>query len=167
VCYARVSSEHQKEDLKKQKQDLGQAYPEYEILLDIGSGINFKCRNLQKLLEQAFNGDFKEVVVIYKDRLCRIGYKLLEFVFNKLDVRVRIMGFIRRKSEREDLYELSEDFLSVLTIFVTRHNPKRVAENRKRRCERATEKETEASSKEAIREEGSDRWEDNSCSLVE
>jgi predicted site-specific integrase-resolvase len=78
-------------------------------------------------------------------------------VFNKLDVRVRIMGSTRGESEGDDTHELSEDLLSVVTIFVARHNGKRAAKNRKRRREKAAEKETEASSKEARKEEDRDK----------
>src|SRR4029079_12365060 len=41
VCYARVSSEHQKEDLDRQIQDLRSSYPNHEIFSDIGSGLNW------------------------------------------------------------------------------------------------------------------------------
>src|SRR5215213_2875708 len=40
--YARVSSVKQKEDLERQKQLLSSRYPTYELISDIGSGVNFK-----------------------------------------------------------------------------------------------------------------------------
>lgn len=39
VCYARVSSAHQEADLKRQEADLVEAYPDYELISDIGSGM--------------------------------------------------------------------------------------------------------------------------------
>lgn len=36
ICYARVSSNHQKEDLERQVSDLKQKYPDHEIIKDIG-----------------------------------------------------------------------------------------------------------------------------------
>jgi len=39
VCYARVSSYDQKDDLATQMQHLIRLYPSYEIVKDIGSGI--------------------------------------------------------------------------------------------------------------------------------
>src|SRR5437870_13474057 len=39
VCYARVSSEHQRDDLERQITDLRQRYPGHEIISDIGSGL--------------------------------------------------------------------------------------------------------------------------------
>ena len=38
VCYARVSSEHQRDDLERQITDLRQRYPGHEIISDIGLG---------------------------------------------------------------------------------------------------------------------------------
>src|SRR5436853_117104 len=48
VCYARVSSEHQRDDLELQITDLQQRYPGHEIISDIGSGLNWKRRNFQQ-----------------------------------------------------------------------------------------------------------------------
>ena len=42
IIYARVSSAHQREDLVRQQEDLKQAFPDHELISDIGSGINFK-----------------------------------------------------------------------------------------------------------------------------
>jgi predicted site-specific integrase-resolvase len=42
ICYARVSSDHQKEDLERQVEILDKLYPRKEIIKDIGSGLNFK-----------------------------------------------------------------------------------------------------------------------------
>jgi len=40
ICYARVSSSHQKEDLERQIEDLRRKYPNHEIVRDVGSGLN-------------------------------------------------------------------------------------------------------------------------------
>jgi predicted site-specific integrase-resolvase len=60
------------------------------------------------------------------------------------------------ESERGNTQELSENLISMFTIFVVRHNGRRAAEKRKRRRrERAAEEETETSSKEARMKEDS------------
>lgn len=56
---------------------LREAYPEYEVIKDIGSGINFKRIGLQHLLEAVFRGEVSEVVVAHRDRLSRFGYDLI------------------------------------------------------------------------------------------
>jgi putative resolvase len=56
VAYARVSSHDQKEDLKRQKQVLesycaAQGWA-FELVADLGSGMNYRKQGLQKLLNQ-------------------------------------------------------------------------------------------------------------------
>lgn len=145
VCYARVSSEHQREDLERQIQDLQKAYPGHEILSDIGSGLNWKRKAFHAILDRAFQGDLSEIVVTHKDRLCRFGYELLETIFQKLDVKLVVHG---QDAPREDsTTELSEDLLSIVTVFVARNNGKRGAENRKRRKRETIEEEKNKRSK--------------------
>ncbi|CAI2163955.1 9016_t:CDS:2 [Funneliformis geosporum] len=62
ICYARVSSEHQRDDLERQI--------EYEIVSDISSGLNWKRRGFVALLEQIHVGGIEEVVVTQKIRAC-------------------------------------------------------------------------------------------------
>ena len=46
ICYIRVSSISQKDDLERQRQVMLKKYPRYEIIEDIGSGLNLnKKRN--------------------------------------------------------------------------------------------------------------------------
>lgn len=66
ICYARVSSEHQRDDLERQIANLRQYYPEYEIISDIGSGLNWKRRGFVALLERIHTGGIEEVVVTRK-----------------------------------------------------------------------------------------------------
>jgi hypothetical protein len=66
ICYARVSSEHQRNDLEWQIANLRQHYPEYEIVSDIGSGLNWKRRGFVALLERIHTGGIEEVVVTRK-----------------------------------------------------------------------------------------------------
>ena len=56
ICYCRVSSYDQKEDLDRQILYLTEKYPEHEIIKDIGSGINFKRKGLLKIVNLAIEG---------------------------------------------------------------------------------------------------------------
>ena len=69
--YTRVSSKKQQSDLERQIKYLQKLYPEYRIISDIGSGLNFNRKGLNKLLEAIITGTVAEVVVAHKDRLCR------------------------------------------------------------------------------------------------
>jgi putative resolvase len=47
ICYCRVSSTKQKEDLKRQMEVMKKIYPSYELISDIGSGLNLNRRGLK------------------------------------------------------------------------------------------------------------------------
>ena len=129
ICYARVSSNQQKDDLKRQIQDLKEKYPGYDIISDIGSGLNWKRKGFKKILDQAFEGNIKEIVILHRDRLCRFGFELLEFIFEKTGVKIVVSC--------EDAYnegdELSEDLLAIVNFFVAKNNGRRASEKRRER----------------------------------
>jgi len=58
-------------------------YPDYKIIEDIGSGINFNRKGIRKIIDLAINNKIKKVVVAYKDRLTRFGFELIEDIIKK------------------------------------------------------------------------------------
>lgn len=80
VCYCRVSSAKQKDDLERQVEFMQERYPKAEIVRDIGSGLNFKRKGLQALLVRLMRGDQLTIVVACRDRLCRFGFEIFEFM---------------------------------------------------------------------------------------
>lgn len=122
IIYARVSSRKQANDLQRQIDFIKEKFPNYEIISDIGSGINFKRKGLISLLEQLFAGNVKEVVVAYKDRLCRFGFELFEFMFQKHGA---ILTVLEDSSSKEPIKEFAEDVLSIITVFTARFYGKR------------------------------------------
>ena len=97
ICYCRVSSTKQKEDLKRQIAYMENKYPTYEIVSDIGSGLNFNRKGLNKIIEYAINGDIEVVVIAYKDRLARFGYDLIENIIRKYS-----KGIIKIENKTEE-----------------------------------------------------------------
>jgi predicted site-specific integrase-resolvase len=130
IIYARVSSNHQKEDLQRQIQDLQAAYSEHQTIQDIGSGLNFKRKGLQTILEQTMQGSVSEVVVMHRDRLCRYGIEIIEQIFSQTRTKLVVHCKAEGVSSQQ---ELAGDLLAITTIFVARHNGQRSAANRKRR----------------------------------
>lgn len=130
VIYARVSSDHQRGDLERQIDDLKSKYPGHKVYRDIGSGLNFKRKGLQALLEHVYAGAVDEVVVAHRDRLCRFGAELLDFIFEKAGTKLVVCDTSRRATPSS---ELADDLLSVATVFVARENGLRSADNRRRR----------------------------------
>ena len=132
IIYCRVSSAHQKEDLQRQIQDLSGHYPQHIIISDIASGLNFKRKGLQTLLDKTFEGLVQEVVVLHKDRLCRYGIEILEYIFQKSGTRFLVHGQ-ETQEPKDDTQELAEDLLAITNVFVARHNGRRSATNRRMR----------------------------------
>lgn len=134
IIYARVSSRHQHKDLRRQIEDLRRDYPDHELVSDIASGLHFKRKGLRSILERVHGGTVEEVVVMHRDRLCRYGQELIDFIFTSAKTRL----VVHSKSVGEDsTRELADDLLA---IFVARHNGQRSAANkRKRRVQAQTE----------------------------
>jgi hypothetical protein len=83
VCERRTFEQLcQKDELVHQVDYMKLKYPKHEILTDIGSGINFRG-NLKKIIDYAINNKLEELVIAYKDRLCRIGYDLIEYILKE------------------------------------------------------------------------------------
>jgi len=75
IGYCRVSSTKQKDDLKIQVENvkaylLAKGEP-FEIIEDIGSGVNYNKKGLLSLIQKIIDGKVNKVVVLYKDRLLR------------------------------------------------------------------------------------------------
>lgn len=47
----------------------------FEIISDIGSGINYKKKGLKELMKRISQNKVDKVVVFYKDRLLRFGFE--------------------------------------------------------------------------------------------
>ena len=58
-------------------------YENYEIIEDIGSGINFNRKGLRKIIKLGIEGKINKLVVAYKDRLTRFGFELLEDIIKE------------------------------------------------------------------------------------
>jgi len=131
IIYSRVSSAHQKEDLERQVRDLTDAYPGHRIIRDIGSGLNFNRKGLQTLLELIINRRVQQIVVAHKDRLCRFGFDLFDFLCRSFEVRL----VVHYREETSSEQELSEDLLAIINFFVAKNNGRRAGQHRKRRRE--------------------------------
>jgi predicted site-specific integrase-resolvase len=117
ICYCRVSSNSQKIELENQIKYMSLKYPEYELLYDIGSGINFNRTNFKKILNYAIKNELESLVISYKDRLCRIAYELIENILKEYSNCEIIIENNEEKSPEE---ELIDDMLQIVTVFSSR-----------------------------------------------
>ena len=52
----------------------------FEIISDVGSGINYKKKGFRDLIRRIEQQEISKVVVLYKDRLIRFGFELIEYL---------------------------------------------------------------------------------------
>lgn len=120
ICYVRVSSRGQKDDLERQKAMMKEAYSTHIIIEDIGSGLNLNKRGIKKIIHLAIEGKIKEVVVAYRDRLTRFGYELIEELINKYsEGEIKV---INEKELIEPEEELVKDMMSIMNVYVAKMN---------------------------------------------
>lgn len=116
VCYCRVSSSKQRDDLARQVTYLQSLYPESEIVKDIGSGLNFKRKGLQALLDRLLRGDKLTLVVACRDRLARFGFELIQYLVEQNGGKIVVLD----QTVHCPSSELTQDLLSILHIFSCR-----------------------------------------------
>lgn len=120
VGYCRVSTPSQKDDLKTQIENVksymyAKGY-QFEIIEDVGSGINYKKKGLQTLISKICNREISKIVVLYKDRLVRFGYEMLEYLCTINDVEIEIIDNTEYSKEQE----LTDDLIQIITVFANR-----------------------------------------------
>ena len=125
VGYARVSSKKQSDDLERQvnklKTYLDSKYSDYEIITDIGSGINYTKPGLKKLIEKINRKEVDLIVVLYKDRLLRFGFELVEYFAELNNVKIEVLDKIDKNQDQE----LVEDLVQIITVFSCKIQGKR------------------------------------------
>ena len=125
VLYARVASKEQQDDLERQISNLKEyakdKYEKYDVISDIGSGINYEKPGLKKLIEMINKKQVDVIVVLYKDRLLRYGFELVEY-FGKLNnVKIEVIDKIDKNQDQE----LVEDLVQIITVFSCKLQGKR------------------------------------------
>ena len=120
ILYARVSTKNQKDELNRQIDNLKQyAYSKgysFEIITDIGSGINYKKEGLLKMINLVECGEVDRIIVLYKDRLIRFGYDLIEYICKLNDTKIEIVDNSTISKEQE----LTEELIQIITVFANR-----------------------------------------------
>uniref|UniRef100_A0A6C0EC48 Resolvase/invertase-type recombinase catalytic domain-containing protein n=1 Tax=viral metagenome TaxID=1070528 RepID=A0A6C0EC48_9ZZZZ len=120
ICYCRVSSKKQKEDLERQIEFMKKKYPNHTIIKDIGSGLNNKRSGLLEIMEKAIKGEIEELVVAYKDRLSRFGFEMIEWLIEKYSNGKIIV--INKAEEKTPTEEITKDIISIMNVYVAKIN---------------------------------------------
>lgn len=121
VAYARVSSHDQKDDLERQTKVLelycARQGWQFEIIKDLGSGMNYRKKGLKRLLDDILNNQIGRLVLTHKDRLLRFGAELVFALCEARNVEVVIINQGENLSFEE---ELAQDVLEIITVFSAR-----------------------------------------------
>ena len=100
---------------------------QFEIITDIGSGINYNKKGLNQLIDMITNSEIEKVVILYKDRLIRFGYESIENLCEKYGTTIEIID----NTERTEEQELVEDLIQIVTVFSCRLQGKRANKAKK------------------------------------
>ena len=131
IGYCRVSSHKQKDDLERQIENV-RAYMyakgyQFEIISDIGSGLNYNKKGLNQLIDMITNSEVDKIVVLYKDRLIRFGYELIENICEKYGTKIEVID----NTEKTEEQELVEDLIQIVTVFSCRLQGKKANKAKK------------------------------------
>lgn len=120
VAYCRVSTKSQKDDLEKQVENVksymyAKGYS-FEVITDIGSGINYKNKGLRELISLINSNQVTKVVILHKDRLVGFGFELIELLCDLHNVKIEIID----NSEQSNEEELTDDLIEIITVFANK-----------------------------------------------
>ena len=132
LAYARVSSYDQKSDLERQKKLLEMYCASkgwsFEIVSDLGSGMNYNKKGLKRLINSILMGEIGRLVITHKDRLLRFGAELIFSICEMKNVEVII---VNQGDEPTFEEELAKDVLEIITVFSARLYGSRSNKNKK------------------------------------
>lgn len=121
VAYCRVSNRSQKDDLNNQKEFIRNFANGKGIILDdfyedIGSGLNYKRENFNKLLDLVMDCKVDTIYITYKDRFIRFGFDWFERLCNKFGAQIIVLNNEKTSPEKE----LVDDLISIIHVFSCR-----------------------------------------------
>lgn len=120
IGYVRVSTINQASDLQRQKEELLEFYPNIKIIEDIGSGLSLTKKGIKKIIDLAIEGKIENLIVLYKDRLARFGYDLIEHLITEYSNGKIIIVHEKENETTEE--ELVKDVMNILNVYTAKLN---------------------------------------------
>lgn len=87
-----------------------------EWMQDIGSGLNYKRKQFNRLMEMVELGQVRRIVNAHRDRLVRFGYGYFEAFCERHNTELVVIDAETLSSEQE----LVQDLVAILTMFSAR-----------------------------------------------
>lgn len=121
IAYARVSNANQKDDLANQVLFLrnyanGKGIILDAVVVDIGSGLNYKRKKWNILLDKVMNSEVDTIYITYKDRFIRFGFDWFEMFCGKFNTKIIVLN----NQDLSPQEELVEDLISIIHVFSSR-----------------------------------------------
>lgn len=119
--YARVSTRNQKDDLENQIDFLKQYTNAKGIIVDdcltdIGSGMNYKRKKWNELLDMVMQDKVDNIYVSYKDRFVRFGFEWFEQLCKKHQTNLIVINNEKTSPEQE----VVDDLIAIIHVFSCR-----------------------------------------------
>jgi len=132
IGYTRVSSHDQKDDLVRQVALMESFCAAngwtFEIMEDMGSGLNYRKRGLRRLIKRICSGEVGRLVLTHKDRLLRFGADLVFMLCEHFGTEVVLINASEETTFEADLVS---DVLEIITVFSARLYGGRSHKNKK------------------------------------
>src|SRR6266581_1213903 len=121
IVYSRVSGVAQKPDLANQINALEVYCKQNSIkvdewMSDIGSGLNYKRKQFNRLMEMIELGQVRRLIIAHRDRLVRFGYDYFEAFCERHHTEIVVINGESLSPEQE----LVRDLIAIVTVFSAR-----------------------------------------------
>jgi len=121
IIYSRVSGVAQKPDLVNQINALEVYCKQHGIsadawMSDIGSGLNYKRKQFNLLMEMIELGQVSRLIIAHRDRLVRFGYEYFEALCQRHHTELVVINGENLSPEQE----LVRDLMAIVTVFSAR-----------------------------------------------
>ena len=100
----------------------------YELISDLGSGLNYNKKGLKKLVRMICSRQVSTLIVTHKDRLLRFGSALL---FQLCDFYGTEVIILEDRVLQTFEQELVADVIEIMTVFTAKMYGKRAHKNKK------------------------------------
>lgn len=121
IVYARISGRAQKPDLANQIKALETYCQQHSIMVDewlsdLGSGLNYKRKQFNRLMQLIELGQVRRLLIAHRDRLVRFGYDYFEAFCQRHQTEIIVLNGEQMSPEQE----LVRDLIAIVTVFSAR-----------------------------------------------
>ena len=94
---------------------------------DKNGKLKYNKKGLNQLIDMITNSEVNKIVALYKDRLIRFGYELIENLCEKYGTTIEIID----NTEKTEEQELVEDLIQIVTVFTCKLQSKKANKAKK------------------------------------